>query len=150
MPDPYVLAHTGAQLDDSVNRPIPITGGGTGQTARYNTITVTNDTTTVSDHNIAARYFPYLRMCFIRARVKFDNAAVEANTWVPIGSVPADYSPVYTTALTVSLQGTAGVMKPAQAHIKNDGIIEVGAADALLASSDYYAYISGWWLLATT
>ncbi len=148
MPDPYILAHTGAQLDESCNRPISIAGGGTGQTTRYTNITVTNDSTTVTSHNILARAFMYINMGFLRATVLFDNVAVEANTWVPIATVPAEYKPTYTTALTVDLVGAAsGTVKPAQARIKNDGTIEIGVGDALLATSDYYAYVSGWWTL---
>lgn len=143
MADPYTLAHTGAQLDESVNRPIGITGGGTGQSTRYTNITVTNDTTTVTAHNILARAFMYLNMGFLRATVKFDHVAVEANTWVPIASIPAEYAPLYTTALTAAIGG----VKPVQARIKNDGVIEVGTTDALNNTSDYYAYVSGWWTL---
>ena len=144
MPDPYVLAHTGAQLDESCNRPVGITGGGTGQTTRYTNITVTNDTTTVTGHNILARVYPYLNMAFVRATAKFDHVAVAAYTWVPIASVPAESSPVYTTALAAYIGGA----KPISARIKNDGTIEVAAADALNATSEYYVYVSGWWLLA--
>ena len=141
MPDPYPLLYTGEQIDSRLERPVGVSAGGTGQVSRYTSVAAVNDTSVVSGHNVLCRYFPYLSMCFFRATVQFDNVAVSAGTWTPIVTIPAEYAPAYRTALSA----TMGDVKAISARVKSDGVVEVGSTDDLRATSDYYAYISGWW-----
>lgn len=143
----FSLSYTGTEINARLDRPVPVSGGGTGETSVYDSVTVTADTTTASGHNITARRFPYLKMCFVRGVVTFDHVAVEANTWVRVGSVPTtptDYSPRYTTALAATKATASG----ATARITSDGYIEVASPTAFYASYTYYIYFSGWWINA--
>ena len=51
----------------------PVAKGGTGQTSRYTTVSITHQNAKTSS-NTSYRYFPYLGMCWIRAYVVLNVA----------------------------------------------------------------------------
>ena len=142
----YSLAFTGSQVDARLERPVGVTGGGTGQTTRYTNVTAALDTSVATGHNITVRHFPYLNMCFVRGTVVLDHVAVSAGAWVPVATIPDGYLPLYRTSLSAAM-GTGS--RPVSARINNDGVIEICLADDISSSYSYYAYFSGWWLVST-
>jgi len=142
MADKYLLQLTGTQVDSRLESPKPVSQGGTGQSSRYNTVTVTNDTSVASDHAITVRYYPYLGMCFVRGYVKISGQDVAANTAVTVCTVPEGYRPGSITALALSILGTGN------ARVMSNGNIAVSPQNALSASSNYVVYFSGWWIVA--
>lgn len=141
----YVLAYSGEQVNDRLVRPLPISQGGTGQTSRYTSATVTNDTSVVSGHAITVRHYPQLGMCFVRGYAKLSGTAVEANTWFPIATATGDAVPAtdYATALAVNVYGGGDV------QITGAGLIRCRVSTAYSStSSSRDIYFSGWWQTA--
>jgi hypothetical protein len=141
MADKYLLQYTGNQVNTRLERPVPVSDGGTGQTGDYSTPTVTNDTTKASGHSIAVRYYPFLKMCFVRGYVAFTNVAVDANTWVTVATVPEAQKPSssYPTPFATN------VVPSGMTRINADGEIQVRFDAAVSATASRYVYFSGWW-----
>lgn len=138
---------TGKLDTDLGNLPSPLSigNGGTGQSVRYSAVTVTNDTSVATGHNITVRHFPYIGACFVRGMVRVTGVTVAANTWIDVATVPEEFRPAYTTSLAASKGEASG----ATAQIRNSsGLIRVASATALSSASEYYIYFSGWWLTA--
>ena len=133
----YTLQYTASEIDNRLGRPLPVTQGGTGQTASNTNVSVTYNTTVASSHSMTVRRFPYFGMCFLRGSFVVTGQAVEANTWIEVASVPN--APNYTTALSISaINGGAAV-------IDNNGKIKVLFDTAQTSGQTRNVYVSGWW-----
>lgn len=145
MADKYLLQCTGPQVDSRLEVPKPVSQGGTGQTSRYTSAAVTNDTSVVSGHAITVRHYPQLGMCFVRGYAKLSGTAVEANTWFPIATVSGDAVPATDniTALSANIYGGGDVQITGAGQIR----CRVGTAwSANGGTRDIY--FSGWWQAA--
>ena len=125
--------------DLELDAPLGVSSGGTGQSVRRASVTVTPDAATASDHAVTVRHFPYLGGCFVRGYVKFDHVAVAAGTWVTVATVPEGYRPAATTALSVSVYGGGSALVTAA------GELRVRPLAALSGTGNYDVYFSGWW-----
>lgn len=122
----------------------PVAKGGTGQTLRYTTVSITHQNAKTSS-NTSCRYFPYLGMCWIRAYVVL-NVALTSGTALTVIEVDGEYRPSSITALAThnnSANLSAYIRKnqtneidPATIKIKSDTDLAAGSA----------IYISGWWM----
>jgi len=140
MADKYLLQLTGTQVDSRLESPKPVSQGGTGQSIRYNTVTVAYDTSVASDHAVTVRYYPYLGMCFIRGYLKLGNAALAANTAATVATIPEGYRPGSHTALSVSILGGGNC------RVHSDGTVKLSRYAATTAGADLDVYFSGWWM----
>lgn len=141
----YLLQCTGPQVDSRLEVPKPVAQGGTGQTSRYTSAAVTNDTSVVSGHAITVRHYPQLGLCFCRGYVKLSGTAMEANIWFPIATATGNAVPAtdYATALSVNVYGGGDV------QITGAGLIRCRIAAAYSpSSSSRDIYFSGWWQTA--
>ena len=129
---------------DNLSTVIPVSQGGTGQSAARVTETVTYDTSVASAHSVHVRHYPYLGMCFVRASFVVTGQDVAANTFFTAAAVDASLAPASTTALSVSVSG-GGL-----AVVNSSGQLRVAFAAAQTAAQTRYVYVSGWWIQQTT
>ena len=127
---------------DSVYEPsittLPISKGGTGETARLESLSLNSVKGTGS---YGLRYYPYLKMCFLRMQVT--GVAVEQGKTTVVGVVPSGYRPSYINALSVYYSGYGTIVK---ASINSSGEIRILSSAALGTSAG--VYITGWWIVS--
>ena len=142
----YKLVYTGEQVDDRLGRPVPVSEGGTGKTAVWESMTLTANTDNVSSFSGNARFSPYLRLVFIRGSFR-TNSAVNANTWFSVCNIPSEYRPsTYNPAMAVSAPGGAsGLLFHTGGSGWNAGDVRVRTFTnrAAETSIDF----SGWWYI---
>lgn len=145
MADPYILQYSGSEVDARLDRPVATDAGGTGQTSVYSSASalVTYDTTKASNHSIYVRYYPYLKMVFVRGYVRFNGATLAENTWATVATVANDISPSsdYPTPFSAFTYSSNDV----GARITSQGEMQIRFPEELTVSSNRYVYFSGWW-----
>lgn len=115
---------------------LPISKGGTGETNRLESISLSSVKGTGSH---GCRYYPYLKMCFLRMQVT--GVAVEQGKTTVVGVVPSGYRPSYINALSVYYSGYGTIVK---AQINSSGQIRILSSAALGTSAS--VYVTGWWI----
>lgn len=125
---------------DSVYEPsittLPISKGGTGETNRLESLSLSS---VKGNGSYGLRYYPYLKMCFLRMQVK--GFAVEQGKTTTVGVVPSGYRPSYINALSVYYSGYGTIVK---AQVNSSGEIRILSSAAIGTSAN--VYITGWWI----
>ena len=123
---------------EAVITTLPISKGGTGETNRLESLTLSSVKGTGSH---GCRYYPYLKMCFLRMQVT--GVAVEQGKITVVGVVPSGYRPSYINALSVYYSGYGTIVK---ASINSSGEIRILSSAALGTSAS--VYVTGWWIVS--
>lgn len=139
MADNYLLPYTGEQVEDRLESPLPVALGGTGQSAVYQTVTVTPNTEAVSNFNYDCRYYPHLGMVFFYGSYKAVVATI-ANSWVSVATIPSGYLPGRNAEISMSAPGGATGLV-----FRSNGAFNVRTLTdrAVNTSVDF----SGWWFV---
>ena len=124
--------------DLELARPLPVAQGGTGQSAAYQTVTVTADSNNLTDAGFTCRYNPYLGMVFMRGNGK-TAAATSANAWITVAAIPEAYRPKQTTAIVMSVPGGGSGL----ARYTGDIMLRTFTERAAGTAVDF----SGWWFV---
>lgn len=121
----------------------PVAKGGTGQTSRYTTVSITHQNAKTSS-STSCRYFPYLGMCWVRAYVVL-NVALTAGTALTVIEVDGEYRPSSITALAThnNSANLSAYIRKNQTNETDPATIKIKSDTDLAAGSGIY--ISGWW-----
>ena len=148
MADNYTLAKTGEQIDERITDPLPVSLGGTGQTAYAQNVSgVVYDTTTFSNHGVTVVYFPYLRMCYVRGYVALDHVSLEENTMVTAVTIPENYRPNANVGLSVCARNGPRAILHSKNSADYPGQIRIGFDDSMASTGLYDIFFSGWWIV---
>lgn len=137
----YLWAYIKSKADEKYEQLIttlPISKGGTGETNRLISVTLNSVKGTGSN---GCRYYPYLKMCFLRMQVI--GIEIAQGTATVVGVVPSDYRPSYINALSVYYSGYGTIVK---ASISSNGEIRILSSADLNTSAG--VYITGWWIVS--
>lgn len=127
--------------------PVPVANGGTGSNIRNSAVTLTH-TNIASTSSSSCTYFPYLKMCFLRAYIKLDSELAIGNV-LDIIEIDSTYRPSSVTALSV---WCGNAMVAANIHKGNadtdPAVVSIRSEEALPSGTSLY--VSGWFAASYT
>ena len=120
---------------------LPVTQGGTGCDVRNTAVTLTH-TNVASNSSSSCTYFPYLKMCFLRAYIKLSGDLAIGNV-LDIIEIDSQYRPSSVTALAA---WCGDAMLAANVHKGSSetdpAVVSIRSEEKLTSASTLY--ISGW------
>lgn len=138
MAEDYTIQYTAEEINNRLGRPVPVNQGGTGQTAKYQSVTVSANASNISDANFTCRYYPFLGVVFFRGNGTLSSATT-INTWFEIASIPSEYRPRQSISIAVSVPGGGSGLA------RYTGSIEMRTFTARAANTA--VDFSGWWFV---
>ena len=128
-------------LSDVQFETLPVAQGGTGCDIRNAAVTLTH-INVASNSSSSCTYFPYLKMCFLRAYIKLDNDISVGNV-LDIIEIDGAYRPSSVTALAVWCGNAMVAANIHKGSTDTDRAIVSIRSEEMLPSGTSM-YVSGW------